>query len=146
MAMRATARRKEPRRSASLSTMSRCCCALVDCIFASANDACQVDAEWFAQAPEAIALEMPVRLIPGEAMIWQKSFIMEQERYDGADVLHLAHDCSPSLDWQRLLKQFGDYWLCPEPLLSLLQYQVDTRISGYRNRFSTVCADPGGPR
>jgi hypothetical protein len=43
-------------------------------------------------------------------MIWSKSFIMERERYDGADVAHLLHDCGDDLDWARLVERFGDHW------------------------------------
>ena len=34
-------------------------------------------------------LGVPVLLCPAEEMIWSKAFIMERERYDGADVAHL---------------------------------------------------------
>jgi hypothetical protein len=46
-----------------------------------------------------------VKLIPAEEMIWSKSFIMERERFDGADVAHLLR-CTPKLDWDRLLSRF----------------------------------------
>ena len=47
---------------------------------------------------------MPVKLAPAEEMIWSKAFIMERERYDGADVAHLLHACARRMDWQRLLR------------------------------------------
>jgi hypothetical protein len=43
-------------------------------------------------------------------MIWSKAFIMERERYDGADVAHLILVCGPDLDWDRLLGRFGRRW------------------------------------
>jgi hypothetical protein len=43
-------------------------------------------------------------------MIWQKSFIMERERYDGADVAHLILAQGDRLDWQRVLNLFGRHW------------------------------------
>ena len=43
-------------------------------------------------------------------MLWSKSFIMERERYDGADVAHLLRAPRRALDWKRLLDRFGGYW------------------------------------
>ena len=34
-------------------------------------------------------LGVPVRLCPAEEIIWSKAFVMERERFDGADVAHL---------------------------------------------------------
>jgi hypothetical protein len=44
-----------------------------------------VDDLWFAHATPGDVLGIPVRLCPPEEMIWSKAFIMERERYDGAD-------------------------------------------------------------
>ena len=51
-----------------------------------------------------------VLLAPPEEMIWSKGFVLERERYDGADVNHLLHACGESLDWDRLLRRFDRYW------------------------------------
>jgi hypothetical protein len=40
-------------------------------------------------------------------MIWNKAFIMERERYDGADVAHLLRACAEQIDWPRLLRRFA---------------------------------------
>jgi hypothetical protein len=39
-------------------------------------------------------------------MIWSKSFVMERERFDGADVLHILRHSAQSIDWARLLRRF----------------------------------------
>jgi hypothetical protein len=46
-----------------------------------------------------------------------KAFIMERERYDGADVAHLFQSCAERIDWRHLLDRFGPDW---EVLLSHL--------------------------
>ncbi len=79
----------------------------VDVIFSSGNGVARVDDVWFEKAVKGEVLGLPVRLIPAEEMIWSKSFIMERERFDGADVAHLLHCCAENLDWQRLLGRFG---------------------------------------
>jgi hypothetical protein len=80
----------------------------VDLIFGSGNGIARVDDLWFEHAVEDEVLGIPVRLIPAEEMIWSKSFIMERERFDGADVVHVLHSRAGELDWQRLLGRYGD--------------------------------------
>jgi hypothetical protein len=82
----------------------------VDLIFSSGNGACSVDEGWFAYAPSGTLMAEEVRLVPAEEMIWQKAFIMERERFDGADVNHLLRACGARLDWDRLLTRFGPNW------------------------------------
>jgi Uncharacterised nucleotidyltransferase len=80
-----------------------------DLIHSSGNGVATVDDEWFQHAPSSELYGVPVRLAPVEEMIWSKAFIMERERYDGADVAHLLHTQAPRLDWDRLLKRFGPH-------------------------------------
>ena len=82
----------------------------VDIIFSSGNAVAHVDDEWFEHAPEEMVLGLSAKLSPAEEMIWSKAFIMERERYDGADVMHLILRCGEKLDWARLLRRFGDHW------------------------------------
>ncbi len=60
----------------------------VDVIFSPAT-ASPGRRRWFEHAVPGEVLGMPVRLCPAEEMIWSKAFIMERERFDGADVAHL---------------------------------------------------------
>ncbi|MFP5368839.1 MAG: nucleotidyltransferase family protein [Actinomycetes bacterium] len=82
----------------------------VDIIFGSGNGVAPVDDLWFAHAPEETVLDVPVKIVPAEEMIWQKALIMERERFDGADVAHLLHARAEQLDWRRLLARFGQHW------------------------------------
>lgn len=81
----------------------------IDVIFSSGNGLCPVDDKWFAHAV-AVERGAGIRLCPAEELIWQKAFIMERERFDGADVNHVLRACGPNLDWDRLLRRFGPYW------------------------------------
>ena len=83
---------------------------LIDIIFRSSNGLCEVDDDWFAAAPRVEILEKPVRLVPPEEMIWQKAYVMERERFDGADVAHLLASCGEQLSWKKLLLRFGPDW------------------------------------
>src|SRR5581483_4424708 len=80
--------------------------AFVDIIYSSGNGIAKVDDEWFRHAREDKFLGVSVRLCPPEEMIWSKAFIMERERYDGADIAHLIHACGQGLDWKRLSERF----------------------------------------
>jgi hypothetical protein len=82
----------------------------VDVIFSSGNGVARVDDLWFKFAAPAHFLGEPVLLCPVEETIWSKSFIVERERFDGADINHLILARGRQLDWQRLLWRFGDHW------------------------------------
>jgi hypothetical protein len=77
-----------------------------DLIFSSGNAIGRVDDEWFAHGVDDTVLDVPVRLVPVEEMIWQKAYVMERERFDGADVAHLLRARAGVLDWGRLLRRF----------------------------------------
>ena len=83
---------------------------VIDLIFNSGNGQSPVDDEWFAHALHAEVCGVPVRVCPIEEMLWTKAFVMERERYDGADVVHLLHAAAECIDWQRVLNRFGDHW------------------------------------
>ena len=87
----------------------------------------EVDERWIAHAVEDEVLGVPVRLCPVEEMIWSKAFIMERERFDGADVAHLLHDCAADIDWARLLERFGEHWRVLYSHLVLFGFIYPTR-------------------
>ena len=82
----------------------------VDVIYSSGNGVTEVDDEWFAHASDGEILDVPVKLCPAEEMIWSKSYVQERERFDGADIAHLIRCRGEALDWDRLLRRFGDHW------------------------------------
>ena len=82
----------------------------VDLIYSSGNGIARVDEGWFEHAVDEKVLGVPAKLAPAEEILWSKSFIMERERYDGADVAHLLLHRARDLDWDRLLARFGENW------------------------------------
>ena len=82
----------------------------VDVIFSSGNAIAEVDDAWFAHAEHGHVLGVPVAFCPPEETIWSKSYVMERERYDGADVAHVIRACGARLDWTRLVARFGPHW------------------------------------
>ena len=46
----------------------------------------------------------------GVKMIWMKAYIMERERFDGADIAHILQSRAERLDWPHLVCRFGPDW------------------------------------
>ena len=82
----------------------------IDIIFRAGNGLCEVDDDWFRYAPTAEIFGQQLPICPAEEIIWQKAYIMERERFDGADVQHLLLSRGAELDWPRLLARFGPDW------------------------------------
>ncbi len=94
----------------------------MDVIFSSGNGVAVVDDAWFEHARKALVLGLEVGVCPPEEIIWSKSFILERERFDGADVNHILRDCAETLDWDRLLLRFGAHWRVLFAHLTLFGY------------------------
>jgi hypothetical protein len=82
----------------------------VDIIFNSGNGVSEVDQAWFDRARAAQVLGLDILLCPVEETIWSKAFIMERERYDGADIVHMVHACAREIDWDHMIRRFGEHW------------------------------------
>ena len=82
----------------------------IDLIFNSGNGLTPVGDRWFHDNAQAEVLGVPVRIANVEDSMLSKAFIMERERYDGADIAHLIHATAEQLDWKGLLDRFGPHW------------------------------------
>ena len=83
----------------------------IDLIFNSGNGVGVVDAHWSRRAGTCEVLGLQSLVVPAEEMIWQKAFIQERERFDGADIHHLLRCKGALLDWEHLLARFGEqHW------------------------------------
>jgi predicted nucleotidyltransferase len=82
----------------------------IDLIFRAGNGLCEVDDSWFERAQDHELLGLDVKLCAPEEMLWMKAYIMERERFDGADIAHILQSCAEKLDWPHLLRRFGPDW------------------------------------
>jgi hypothetical protein len=82
----------------------------IDLIFRAGNGLCEVDDSWFKRARDDQLLDLHVKLCAPEEMIWMKAYIMERERFDGADIAHILKSCAEQLDWSHLVRRFGPDW------------------------------------
>jgi len=71
-------------------------------IFSSGNGLAVVDDQWFEHATEREVLGTTVKVAPAEESLWSKAFVMERERFDGADVAHIILAYGDRMDWRRL--------------------------------------------
>jgi predicted nucleotidyltransferase len=118
----------------------------MDLIFSSGNGVARVDAEWFRHAGDVVLYGIPVKLSPIEELIWSKSFVMERERFDGADVTHLLRARGHVIDWPRLIARFGDYRMVLAAHLLLFRFaysDADRLVPGWV--FDQVLASPAPP-
>jgi hypothetical protein len=83
---------------------------ILDLIFRAGNGLCEVDDSWFDRARGDELLGVPVKLCAPEEMIWMKAYIMERERFDGADIVHILRCCAAEMDWEHLVRRFGPDW------------------------------------
>jgi hypothetical protein len=81
----------------------------IDIIFASGNGLGRVNDDWFQYARDATLYGELVRVTPAEEMLCSKLFVMERERYDGADVAHLLASQGLTLDWPRVIGRLGEH-------------------------------------
>ena len=82
----------------------------VDVIFNSGNGIAYVDDAWFKHAAHGRVFGLVVLLCLVVVSFWSKAFIMERERYDSADIMHLILARAESIDWVRLVARFGAHW------------------------------------
>lgn len=94
----------------------------IDLIFNSGNGLTPVDGRWFLHNPEADILGVTVRVANIEDSMLSKAFIMERERYDGADIAHLLQANAERIDWKGLLERFGANWRVLLAHLTLFGY------------------------
>jgi hypothetical protein len=102
----------------------------VDLIYSSGNGVAVVDEAWFERALPGRVFGQAVQLIPAEEMLWSKGFVMERERFDGADVNHLIRAVGPKLDWDHILVRFDRYWevLLAQLMLFRFAYPSDRDV------------------
>jgi hypothetical protein len=80
---------------------------IVDVIWAMANHRAQIDELWMS-GPEVSLHGRCVKVLPAEAMLWDKLYIMQRERCDWPDVLNLLYAAGAEVDWEYLLARIGD--------------------------------------
>jgi hypothetical protein len=124
----------------------------IDVIFSSGNGVAVVDDGWFEHATEREVVGVTVKVAPAEESIWSKAFVMERERYDGADVAHIILAHGERLDWRRLIDRFAQHWrvlLSHLVLFGFIYPSARSRVPGWVldelvQRLSAEMGEPDG--
>jgi hypothetical protein len=122
----------------------------IDVIFSSGNGIATVDDGWFEHATAGEVLSVAVKIAPPEETIWSKAFVMERERFDGADVSHLILALGERLDWSRMLDRFGPHWrvlLAHLVLFGFIYPSTRSRVPDWvmRELLQRIDAEVGSP-
>ena len=80
---------------------------IVDAIWAMANRRAKVD-EWWLSGPEVEMRGRKVKVVPAEAQLWDKLYIMQRERCDWPDIMNLLYTQGELLEWETILKRLGN--------------------------------------
>ena len=98
--------------------------AIVDAMWAMANQRASVDDHWFS-GPEVRVENLRFRLVPPEEMIWSKLYVLQRDRSDWPDVLAMLYSIGSEINWHRLIERLTEdsallgsiltvfAWICP---------------------------------
>jgi hypothetical protein len=81
---------------------------IVDVIWAMANHRAEIDGLWMS-GPKVDIYGRRLRVLPPEAMIWDKLYILQRDRCDWPDVMNLFFYAGSSMDWELLIARMGDH-------------------------------------
>jgi predicted nucleotidyltransferase len=82
---------------------------MVDLIYRSPNGVSTITDEWLERAVRTKVLGVPAKLCSAEHMVLSKCYVMNNDRNDLADVMHLLLGAAGSMDWEYLLKLFAKH-------------------------------------
>lgn len=101
---------------------------IVDIIWAMANHRQQIDELWMS-GPEIALRGHRVKVLPPEAILWDKLYIMQRDRCDWPDVLNLLYAVGDDVDWENLLGRIGDDTPLVAGALSIFRWLAPERAS-----------------
>jgi hypothetical protein len=79
---------------------------LVDVIWAMANHRAQIDGLWMS-GPEIELRGFTLQVLPAEAMLWDKLYILQRDRCDWPDVLNLLYAAGREIHWEYVVRRMG---------------------------------------
>jgi hypothetical protein len=94
---------------------------LIDVIWAMANHRAQIDDLWMS-GPEVDVRGVRVQVLPPEALMWDKLYIMQRDRCDWPDALNLIYNAGASMNWDHLLFRIGEDLPLLAGLLSIFRW------------------------
>lgn len=96
---------------------------IVDVIFKFANRISAIGPEWVENAQPGEMLDVPVKFLRMEELVWSKIFTLNRHRCDWPDVMRIIRTNCGGFDWERLLGMLGDNWLLLAALVNVFDWQ-----------------------
>jgi hypothetical protein len=124
---------------------------IVDVIWAMANHRQQIDELWMS-GPEVNLRGRTLKVLPAEALLWDKLYIMQRDRCDWGDVLNLLYSAGASVDWEMLLGRIGEDLPLMAGALSVFRWVAPGRAAELpecvweRVGLGAAAPPPGGSR
>ncbi len=100
---------------------------IVDVIWAMANHRQTIDELWMS-GPIIDIHGRKLKVLPAEAMLWDKLYIMQRDRCDWPDLLNLLYSVGPDVDWDHLLCRIGDDLPLVTAVLSVFRWLSPARV------------------
>lgn len=82
----------------------------IDFIFNSLNNLCPVDETWFDHSISDELFGIPVHYVSAEELFWNKIYVMNRDRYDGADLNHIILKKGKEMNWRWILEKMNPHW------------------------------------
>lgn len=95
---------------------------IFDVIWRSANLEHYITIDWFDRAPVGEFLDMEMRFLPLEELMWIKMYVINRHRCDWPDVMRIIRAQCGNIDWHRLLKIIDDDWLLLSGLVDVFDW------------------------
>lgn len=130
----------------------------VDLISRAASGLWEVEDGWLERAHRVELWNEACLVCAVEELVWTKAALMDRNRYDGNDILHLLQAQAHELDWERLRQLAGPDWrlllahltlfgyvypdlmtLVPKPLLAELALHLLSDRPGPESDEKPVC-------
>lgn len=82
----------------------------IDFIFSTVNNLCTVDDSWFEFAVEGEFVGKNVKFVAPEELFWCKTYVLNRDHYDAADINHLILKKGHEMDWKRINNRLEQHW------------------------------------
>jgi hypothetical protein len=96
---------------------------IVDVIWRFANLANYVLPDWLDRGPRGSFLDIDVKFLPLEELIWIKLFVINRHRCDWPDIMRVVRAQCLEIEWPRLLDMIGEHWLLLAGLVDVFDWQ-----------------------
>jgi hypothetical protein len=103
--------------------------AIVDTMWALANGAGDMTADWLTRGSCAEVRGVSLRLLSPEDIFWTKLHVLQRDRCDWPDLLNLLYAAGPAFDWTRLLNRMTGHERLLAAVLSLFAWIAPGRAA-----------------